>query len=264
MSEVNDETLETELRNAIKNDELILYYQPQYNLVTLNFEGVEALIRWMHPQRGLLMPDEFIHAAEKSELIILIGEWVLRKACNQIKAWQQKGLTQVHVAVNVSGQHIKQKNFVDFVIEILQETQLDPTFLELELNENLVIHEDDELTIQMIHRLKNLGILISLDDFGTGNIGIKDLQTIPADRIKLDKTFIENINHNSNDAKIVQSLIVLAAKLNLQIVAEGVETLFQLKKLLAQECNIVQGNYFSEPLPADEVEKFLLNYQKLK
>lgn len=264
MSKIRNEIVETELLNAIKNNEFILHYQPQYNLATSKFEGVEALIRWQHPVNGLMMPDDFIYIAEESDLIITIGEWVLKKACKQAKAWQDKGLTQVRVAVNVSGQQFKQNNFVEFVINTLKEAQLDPTFLELELNENIIIQENDQLLIQMIQRLNKFGILISLDDFGTGNANISYLNRIPVNRIKIDKTFIDNININNDDAELVQSLIVLAADMKLQIVAEGVETLMQMKMLLSQECNIVQGFYFSEPLPADEVERFLLYYQNLK
>lgn len=250
-----------ELLNAIKNCEFILYYQPQFNLSTTKFEGVEALIRWQHPQKGLILPSEFLPAAEESGFIVRIGEWVLETACKQIKAWQDKGLSPIRVAVNISGKQFQQQNFVENIMKILQLIDLKPEYLELEITENIIIHDDDEKIIHTIHRLKQLGVQIALDDFGTGYSSISYLKKIPIDRIKIDRTYIENINVKSDDAAIVRAIIALATSLNLQVLAEGVESLKQLKLLMSQECKEVQGFYFSEPLPAKEVEKFLQFYQ---
>lgn len=256
MTTLNDE-FETELHRALKNNEFILYYQPQFNLATSTFEGVEALIRWKHPHKGLLMPLNFISTVEESDLIVDVGEWVLRSACLQMRDWQDKGLSPVRMAVNVANKQLKQHNFYEVVMNTLNEVHLDPICLELELSENVIINNDDGDVIDTIKRLKNAGILIALDDFGIGHSNATYLAKIPVDRIKIDKSYINNIHNNDNDAAIVKSLILLAEKLNLQIVAEGVETLMQLQMLLTHECKEIQGYYFSEPLPAEQVEIFL-------
>lgn len=249
------------LLKALKNQELTLHYQPQFNLGTSQFEGVEALIRWQHPTEGILQPAQFVHLAEELGLIVRIGEWVIRTACHQIKAWHDRGLPTIRVAVNVSGRQFRHKDFVDFILKTLKEVDLKPHYLELEITENIIINDDEKRIIKSIHRLKKLGIQIALDDFGTGYSSISYLKKIPIDRIKIDKTFIENINTNNDDAAIVRAIIALANSLNLQVVAEGVESLKQLKMLLSQDCKEVQGFYFSEPLCALEVEKFLNFYQ---
>jgi len=252
------DSLEAELRNAIKGNEFVLFYQPQFNLVTSTFEGIEALIRWQHPEKGLILPDEFIDVAEKSDLIIDIGEWVLKTACLKFKIWQDQGLSPMRIAVNVSGKQFKQEKFVDYVINVLNEINLSPNCLELELSEKMIINENDHMIIQMIRQLNKLGILIALDDFGAGNSSYDYLQRIPVDRIKIDKSYIRDIHHNHLNEETVKSLIQLAAKLNLQLVAEGVETLVQLQMLLTHQCKEIQGYYFSEPLPAEQLEKFLI------
>lgn len=261
MQPLSRENLEAELSNAIKLNEFVLYYQPQFNIVTSTFEGIEALIRWQHPKRGLLLPDEFISVAEKSELIVAIGEWTLKTACLQFKQWQNQGLSPIRIAVNVSGGQLRQTNFIEFIENLLNEVNLSPNCLELELSENIIIHADDHSIIQMIKRLNKIGILIALDDFGTGNSSLDYLTRIPVDRIKIDKTYIQNMSIHDHDNKhnevVVKSLIKLAAKLNIQLVAEGAETLMQVQTLLFHQCKEIQGYYFSEPLPADQVEKFL-------
>lgn len=256
--------VKAELLNAIKNQEFILHYQPQFNLLSGQFEGVEALVRWAHPKHGILLPAEFIPHAEESDLIVHLGEWVLKTACLQVKHWQDKGLSTMRVAVNVSGRQFQQKNFVELVMAVLQEAKLNSESLELEITENIIIHDDDERIIQTIHRLKKLGVQIALDDFGTGYSSISYLKKIPVDRIKIDRTFIQNINEQIDDAAIVKAIIALATSLNLHVLAEGVETLQQLELLLSQECKEAQGYYFSKPLPAEEVEKFLLFHQNRK
>lgn len=261
MESTNKEDLKAEILNGLKNQEFVLYYQPQFNLATTQFEGVEALIRWQHPKKGFLLPGDFVSFAEESGLIVRIGEWVLKTACTQIKTWHDKGLPPIRVAVNISARQFQSKDFVESVMHLLEEINLKPKYLELEITENIIIHDDDHTIIHTIHRLKKLGVQIALDDFGTGYSSISYLKKIPIDRIKIDRTYIKNINTNSDDAAIVRAIIALATSLNLQVLAEGVESLKQLKMLLSQECKEVQGFYFSEPLPAEETEKFLRFYQ---
>jgi EAL domain-containing protein (putative c-di-GMP-specific phosphodiesterase class I) len=252
--------LEAELHKALIHNEFILHYQPQFHIASAAFKGIEALVRWQHPARGLLFPADFIEHAEKSELIVLLGNWVLKSACSQFKSWQEKGLSPVRIAVNVSGRQFKTPGFVDFILDTLAEVDLSPYCLELELNENMIIEDHDEEMIRMIHKLSEAGILIALDDFGTGNFSIQHLQKIPVNRIKIDKTYVQNIQHRNN-ASIIKALIKLAASLNLEIVAEGVETTIQLERLLAYQCHEIQGYYFSQPLPAEQIELFLIKNQ---
>ena len=253
--------LQAELVQALKNNEFILYYQPQFNLVTSQLDALEALIRWQHPARGLLLPGEFIPLAETSGLIVPIGEWVLKTACAQNKIWRDKGLPAVRMAVNVSGLQIQQENFIDIVANLLQENAIHPSFLEIELTENIILNNETTIVPQ-IHKLKSLGVSIALDDFGTGYSSISHLKKIPVDRIKIDKSFVQRIIEDESDATIVRAIITLAEGLNLQVLAEGVETLKQLQALLALECKEVQGFYFSEALTAIDVEVILINYNR--
>ncbi len=246
-----------DLHLALQRKEFVLFYQPLFNLTQSTCDGVEALIRWQHPKKGILLPEEFIPVADQSDLIVDIGEWVLRNACLQIKHWQNKGLNPLRMAVNISGRQLKH-NFVDFVIGVLQEIDLKPQYLELELNEHIIIH--DELLIDIIHRLSKLGIQIALDDFGTGYASASNLKHIHVDRIKIDKHFVKNLHLNQGES-FVRSTIQLAKELNVQVIAEGIETLDQKKMLLSFMCNEGQGSYLSEPLSAEEVEKFLIVHQ---
>lgn len=254
---MNQTEREIELLRALKNQEFVLYYQPQFNVTTSTFEGVEALIRWQHPVNGLMMPDEFIPFAEQNYLIVEIGEWTLRQACQQFRTWQIKGLSPIRVAVNVSSQQFFQDNFVDVVFDILDQVKLDPACLELEISENMIIRKDDIRLIKMIQRLNHAGILIALDDFGKGYTSVENLHHIPVNRIKIDKSYIKSIHDNQVIAESVKSLIRMAQEMNLQVVAEGVETYIQLQTLLSQECQEIQGYYFSQPLTAEQAETFL-------
>ena len=245
-----------DLIRAVKDNQFVLYYQPQFNLDTSKFEGMEALIRWSHPRRGLMMPQDFLHLAEETGLIVRIGEWVLKTACEQNKKWQNMGFPALRIAVNVAGKQFQQHNFVSVVMDILKQCNLDPKYLELEVTENFIV-QNDETIVNNIKELKQAGVSIALDDFGTGYSSISHLKKIPVDRIKIDKSYIQNINDNNDDAAIVKAIIVLAKALNLQVLAEGVETLKQLQMLMFNECKEVQGFYFSKPLPAAEVEKLL-------
>lgn len=251
-----DDVIRSELLQALKHDQLVLYYQPQFNLYNGKFDGLEALLRWQHPGKGLLQPNSFLSIAEQSGLIVLIGEWVLKQACQQNKSWQDQQLNVVRIAVNVARRQFEQKNFVDSVKAILHETGLAAEYLEIELTENIILR-DEEKVIRQIHQLKDLGISIALDDFGTGYSSISYLKKIPVDRIKIDRSYIANIDNNREDAAIVRAIIELAIGLNMYVIAEGVETLKQLQTLMNYQCVEVQGYYFSMPLPAAEVEKFL-------
>ena len=261
MENAGRDKLQSELLNAIKNHELILYYQPQYNLFTTKFEGVEALVRWHHPGRGLLLPEHFIPVAEESDLISRIGEWVLKSACSQLSAWMKKGLQPMRMAVNVAGRQLQQKNFVGLVEKTLHDFALKPDLLELEINEKVIIRQEDKQVIQTLNRLHAMGVKIALDDFGTGFTSIGNLKKLPIDTIKIDRTFINNISINQEDAAIVRALITLAHSLNLQVIAEGVETLKQLQSLSSKKSIGIQGFYISEALPVEELEKFLQLYQ---
>jgi len=261
MLRLSEERLLTDFSKAIANQEFILYYQPEYNIGISKFDGVEVLIRWKHPQQGMLLPHQFIPLAEKSGFIVDLGNWILKTACQQMKIWQNKGLHSLRVAINVSSEQFKQRNFIAYIKNTLHELNLHPSFLELELNENMIIHDHDEAVIHKIETLNQLGVQIALDDFGTGFASISYLKRIPLNRIKIDKTFIENISTNKRDAAIVQAIIMLAVSLELRVLAEGVETFHQFQKLLAHACHEVQGFYFSKPLQAMEVENFLLHYQ---
>jgi EAL domain-containing protein (putative c-di-GMP-specific phosphodiesterase class I) len=247
------------LKNALINQEFRLLYQPQYNLHSGRFLGVEALIRWQHPEFGLLSPQHFIDLAEESDEIISIGTWVIHSACRQLKKWHDNGLDLIKIAVNVSSKQFQHPDFIPSLLDALEEFNIAPEFLEIEINENVILHEDQKI-IETIHQLKDLGIQIALDDFGTGYSSISHLKKIPIDRIKIDKTFIENISSNQNDAAIVKAIIALAMCLNIQVVAEGVETLHQLKQLLSERCTEAQGFYFSVPLTEFEIENFLSYY----
>lgn len=253
----NLEISSQDLENALKNKEFILYYQPEFNISTSTFEAVEALIRWNHPNYGLLLPGQFIYRAEECSLIEELGEWVLYTAIKQNKEWQNKGLPAVRIAVNVSGMQFDSPDFARLVLDILQKHNLEPHYLELELNENMIIDCNDQQTIETIKYLSDQGVQIALDDFGTGHSTISYLNLIPVNRIKIDKSYIENINSDPKDAAIVKAIIDLAADSNLQVLAEGIESLKQLQAVAEIKGVETQGFYFSHPLPATEVEKFL-------
>ncbi len=248
--------LADELARAIHNHEFVLYYQPQFNLASATFDGVEALIRWQHPERGLLLPEEFIDVVENTDLILTIGEWALKTACTQFKSWQERQLSPGRISVNVAGRQFHQPAFVESIIGFLEEIRLSPSCLELELSEKMIIEEDDEKLIQMIHQLSQKGILIALDDFGTGHANQDYLKRIPVDRIKIAKTHIDHILENNHKTEWVKHLIKLSAALRIPIVAEGVESLMQMQSLSGGHM-VIQGNYFSEPLPAEQMGMFL-------
>ncbi|MET1013544.1 MAG: EAL domain-containing protein, partial [Paenisporosarcina sp.] len=246
--------MEVDLHKAIERDEFLLHYQPKLNLKTGNIVGVEALIRWNHPKRGMISPASFIPVSEETGLIIPIGEWALYTACKQNKAWHQKGFTTV-MAVNLSARQFTQSNFVDTIATVLKETGLEPQYLELEITESMTA--DIERTISTLQQFKQLGVRISIDDFGTGFSSLNYLKQFPVDTLKIDQSFVRELNNNPNDETIVKTIISMAHNLNLNVVAEGIETKEQLVFLQQHLCNEGQGYLFSKPVPANELEEAL-------
>jgi diguanylate cyclase (GGDEF)-like protein/PAS domain S-box-containing protein len=248
--------IEGALRNALGRGEFMLYYQPQVDLKTGKIVGAEALIRWQHPEFGMVLPADFIALAEETGLIVSIGAWALRTACAQNKAWQKVGFGKLRIAVNLSAIQFAQPDIVQTVAAALDESGLDPACLEIELTESVVMH-DVERTIATLHQLKALGVGLSVDDFGTGYSSLAYLKRFPIDVLKIDQSFVRDIATNPGDATIVDSIIGLAHNLGLHVIAEGVETAEQLAYLRHQECDEIQGYYFSRPMSATAITQTL-------
>jgi diguanylate cyclase (GGDEF)-like protein/PAS domain S-box-containing protein len=254
--------MESILRHALARGEFFLHYQPQVALQTGCVIGVEALIRWNHASEGVIAPSDFIPLAEELGLIVPIGEWVLRTACAQMKAWQQAGLPKISVAVNLSARQFRQRDLAGGIARVLQETGLDPCYLDIELTESMVMH-DVELAVATLGKLKAMGIKLSIDDFGTGYSSLSYLKRFPISVLKIDQSFVRDITCDANDAAIARSIIALAHSLKLQVIAEGVETEGQLKYLGLHGCDAIQGYYFSRPLSAEACEQMLLQGKQL-
>lgn len=246
-------TMESELRKALSHGHFELHYQPQKNLGSGKIVGLEALLRWNHPINGYIPPDEFISLAEKTGLIIGIGDWVLKEACKQNKAWQDKGYEPVIVGVNLSAKQFHQKGLVENIEKVLELTGLDPCYLELEITESMAMSNEDSI-IDTMKRLRNLGVLVSIDDFGTGYSSLKYLSIFPVTKLKIDKMFMDD-KQEQNQA-IVKSIIHMSHSLNMKVIAEGVETIEQLTFLESEKCDEVQGYYYSKPLPPAQLTKF--------
>ncbi|EKU41230.1 signaling protein [Lysinibacillus fusiformis ZB2] len=243
--------LEQDLHNALANNEFYLDYQPQVNLKTGTIESVEALVRWRHPTRGFVPPDVFIPIAEECGLIIPLGKWILETACTQAKAWEKQGLPPMKVAVNLSLGQLFQQDLVEMVQDILQRTNLDPSFLQLEITESMTMNID-QMT-QLLHELKALGIQIAVDDFGTGYSSLSYLKEFPIDCLKIDRTFVRNVPHNPNDEALVSMIISMAKHLRLKVVAEGIEEVEQLSFLIDGGCDYIQGYLFSKPISPQQM-----------
>ena len=249
-------SLENYLRHAISHDELELFYQPQISTLTKQVSGMEAVLRWNHPERGLIMPDEIIPLAEETGMIVPIGEWILHKACNQASTWQSQGLTDIRLAVNISSRQFNQKSLQRLISRILQSSGLKPEKLELEITESIAM-QDSEETENTLLKLKELGVKISLDDFGTGWSSLTYLKKFPIDKMKVDQSFVHNLSTNIYDRAICRALITLSHSLDITVLAEGVENDKQLAWLETEGCDQVQGYYFSKPLPANEFVEYV-------
>jgi diguanylate cyclase (GGDEF)-like protein/PAS domain S-box-containing protein len=244
------------LRHALERGEFLLHYQPQVELKTGGVVGVEALIRWKHPELGMVSPARFIPLAEETGLIVAIGEWVLRTACAQNRKWQDAGLPPITVAVNLSGRQFNQKDLVQMVARTLREARLEARYLELEITEGVVM-DNPAGVIVTLTALRDMGVQLSIDDFGTGYSSLNYLKRFPVNRLKIDQSFVRDITTDADDAAIARAVISLGHTLNLKVIAEGVETREQLTFLRLSGCDEKQGYYFSKPLPAEEVTEVL-------
>lgn len=254
--------VEKELNKALENSEFQVYYQPKINLITGRIIGAEALLRWHHPERGMISPDIFIPIAEKTGSIVEIGEWVLKMACTQARAWQDLNPAPFRISVNLSALQLRQEDLVQTITQVLDQTQLDPNCLELELTETSLM-EDVEAAIDTLKKLKFLGVKISIDDFGTGYSSLNYLKSLPLDVLKIDRSFIKDIFSAPQNSTIVTTIIAMARGLKLRVVAEGVETQEQFNFLREQGCQAIQGYLFSSAIPAEKFEAFLVEDKRL-
>jgi diguanylate cyclase (GGDEF)-like protein/PAS domain S-box-containing protein len=253
---IERQAIENGLHLAIDRGELLLHYQPQMNLATGAITGVEALLRWRHPKRGLLYPAQFISVAEEHGLIVPIGRWVLREGCRQAMAWQDAGLPPMRIAINVSAVELRAKNFAEGVREVLRETGLNPRNLELELTETFLM-QDCTATAVVLESLKDMGVQLALDDFGTGYSSLSFMKRFPIDTLKIDESFVRNLATDADDASIVSAVIGMGKSLHMLVVAEGVETAEQAALLRERLCPEAQGFYFSRPVAADGIAPLL-------
>jgi diguanylate cyclase (GGDEF)-like protein len=245
--------LKMDMEKALENNEFTLYYQPQVDIKNGNIVGVEALIRWIHEEKGIISPDRFIPIAEETGLISKIGEWVLREACSQMKKWQNSNLPPMKVSVNLSAQQFLKRDLTEVIKGVLSETGLDPKYLELEITESMTMEVD--YAIKVLRELKDLGVEISIDDFGTGYSSLNYLKKFSINYLKIDRSFIRDIIDGKSDANIVATIISMAHNLGLKVVAEGVENKKQLRFLQLYNCDFVQGYFFSRPIPPELFEK---------
>jgi len=253
---VEQMNLDSSMHHALDNGEFSIYYQPQMDTRTQEIIGCEALLRWNHPELGMIGPNEFIPISEANGLITLIGRWVLYTACMQNKLWQDSGFKPIFVSVNLSPAQLIQENFIDMVSEILEETKLLPEYLELEITESVAVKNYDYIT-GILEKLKKMGIRIALDDFGTGYSSLNYLKNFAITTLKIDRSFIHDINENPKNSAIVSSILAMGRNLKLCITAEGIETKEQYETLRDRGCDIMQGFYFSKPLPLHEFEKLM-------
>jgi len=249
-------SMENSLRHALERNEFLLHYQPQVDTRTRRITGMEALLRWQHPDFGLVSPAQFIPLAEETGLIVPIGEWALRTACFQNKAWQDAGLPRLHVAVNLSARQFKQSGLVKMVSQALKDSGLEPHYLELEITESIAMEHADA-TVATLHELKAMGVQISMDDFGTGHSSLSYLMRFPIDTLKIDQSFIQNLTPDSKDDAIAAAITTMARSMKMKVVTEGVETREQMSFLRDHDRDEVQGYYFSQPLSAEDFRELL-------
>jgi diguanylate cyclase (GGDEF)-like protein len=253
---VERQSLEGQLRYALERQELLLHYQPKVNLKTGAITSVEALVRWQHPERGLLLPGQFLTIAEDTGMIVAIGQWVLREACRQTREWLDAGLSAVPVAVNISSLEFRNEQFSEGVQVALKDSRLDPRYLELELTESVLMRHAESAAFALV-KLKAVGVRLALDDFGTGFSSLSYLTRFPIDALKLDQSFVHDIIANADDAIVIAAVIDMGNSLKHRVIAEGVETMEQLAFLQAHGCEEGQGYYFSRPVAALQFAKLL-------
>ncbi|AOO66693.1 cache domain-containing protein [Sulfurospirillum halorespirans] len=260
MNEETNEHLEVEksLNKALANDEFVIFYQPQINLQTDKIVGFEALIRWNHPTRGLTAPGYFIHIAEESELIVEIGNWVIKEVMRQIKAWYDMGLDPGKTAINIAGKQLESAGLVAFMIQSLRESGCKPEWIEMEIVERFIM-KDTSKSIALLKRFRELGVDISIDDFGTGHSSLAYLKQLPITKLKIDQSFVQNLEESGADRAIARTIIELGRGLGLKVLAEGVETKGQKEFIYSSGCELMQGYLFSKPIPAHDVELLLKN-----
>ena len=249
-------SLESSLRRAMERGELLLLYQPKVGIRDGQVTGVEALVRWRHPTQGVINPSEFVPIAEDTGLIMAIGEWILQTACGQVRAWQQQGMPLLRMAVNLSGRQFAQENLIQVVREALHNASIDPSRLDLEITEGMVIR-NPERAVKLLAQLRELGVRLTLDDFGTGYSSLGYLMRCPVDGVKIDRSFVHDLPGSADGAAVARAVISMAHSLKLQVTAEGVETREQWEFLRGLECDEMQGNYFSAPMPADVITSLL-------
>jgi diguanylate cyclase (GGDEF)-like protein len=254
--------MEAAMRRAIERGEFLLHYQPRVDLRSRRICGFEALLRWQHPEKGLVLPGEFVPILEEAGLIVPVGEWVLREACRQAQIWQRDGLAPLPVTANLSARQFQEKDFEATVRRVLRETRVDPSLIQFELTESLLMSEP-ESAARTLRGLKESGLRISVDDFGTGYSSLAYLKRFPIDALKIDRSFVRDITTDPEDAAITIAIIGLAHNLKLKVVAEGVETREQLELLAANGCDEMQGNLFSVPTTAEECAKMLEENRRL-
>jgi EAL domain-containing protein (putative c-di-GMP-specific phosphodiesterase class I) len=251
-------SMEMSLRGALQRNEFTLHYQPQVRTDGGEIVGLEALIRWQHPSRGILSPGNFIPLAEETGLILPIGRWVLQEGCNQMKAWQEQYPTDppLTISINISGKQLAQTDFYDQVTQALEESRLDPHSLKLEITESAIM-ENLDFAIDIFNQLRKLGVHVQIDDFGIGYSSLSYLSHFPIDALKIDRSFVRNMNEDNTCSKIVQTIIMLAHGLEIGVIAEGVEVAEQWEEVKSLGCEHAQGYYISRPCPKGEIEKLL-------
>jgi EAL domain-containing protein (putative c-di-GMP-specific phosphodiesterase class I) len=249
-------SLERELRNALTNGELRVFYQPQVRVDDGRIIGVEALVRWQHPKRGLISPDEFLPVAVETGLITQLDEWVQGHAFAEVVDWQRAGYGDVRLSVNMTAHQLEQEGFLDRFINAVESSGLSPNLIKLELTENTIM-QDIDVIVPKLQGLRKCGLAIAIDDFGTGYSSLSYLQQFPINTLKIDRSFVGDIRADQGDASIINAIVAMARGLNLDLIAEGVETKSQLRYLRSQGCEEVQGFYFSRPVQASEVKQLL-------
>ena len=253
---MNQIELQAQLRSGIDNKEFLVYYQPQISLASDEIKGFEALIRWNHPAKGILLPAEFISTAESTGLIVTIGKWMIREVCLQLKKWEADNLGQVKVSINLSSRQFKDQNLAEYVAEVLEETEVNPAQITMEISENVAL-EDLEGTISVIEKLKKLGIGFSLDNFGTGYSSMNYLKYLPVDNLKIDKVFLDELMDEKEGEGVIEAMIALAKAFQLNVIAQGVESGTQESFLKKNDCNVVQGFLYSEPMQVEAAGRLL-------